>query len=158
MHFLVSPGQALCVVRVGGDDGDLRPLHYIYLHSIESRLIMRVRYEVRHLICRNPQISLRYFIPWVLPHGGVRPFHQTPICLTQWNSGPYVVQIWSRTDPDYGVNENFVLHCVGLCPFGSFAKSIWSVHQHCAVFQNSAMQHLRFSCTETPQKGLCNSR
>ena len=30
------------VVRVGGDDGELRPLHYMYLYSIESRLIMRV--------------------------------------------------------------------------------------------------------------------
>ena len=31
------------VVRVGGDDGELRPWHYIYVYSIESRLIMRVR-------------------------------------------------------------------------------------------------------------------
>ena len=29
------------VVRVGGDDGELRPWHYIYVYSIESRLIMR---------------------------------------------------------------------------------------------------------------------
>jgi len=27
-------------VRVGGDDGELRPWHYIYVYSIESRLIM----------------------------------------------------------------------------------------------------------------------
>ena len=33
------------VVRAGGDDGELRPWHYIYVHSIESRLIMRVRYD-----------------------------------------------------------------------------------------------------------------
>ena len=25
-------------MRVGGDDGELRPLHYIYLYSIDSRL------------------------------------------------------------------------------------------------------------------------
>ena len=31
------------VVRVGGDDGELRPWHYIYVYIIESRLIMRVR-------------------------------------------------------------------------------------------------------------------
>ena len=34
----------LWVVRVGADDGELRPWHFIYLYSIESRLIMRVRY------------------------------------------------------------------------------------------------------------------
>ena len=33
------------VVRVGGDDGELRPRHYIYVYSIESRLIMRVKYD-----------------------------------------------------------------------------------------------------------------
>ena len=31
----------LCVVRVGGDDGELRPCHYMYVYSIESRLIWR---------------------------------------------------------------------------------------------------------------------
>jgi hypothetical protein len=29
------------VVRVGGDDGELRPWHHIYVYSIESRLIRR---------------------------------------------------------------------------------------------------------------------
>ena len=38
--------QGEWVVRVGGDDGELRPWHYIYVYSIESRLIMRVRYGV----------------------------------------------------------------------------------------------------------------
>ena len=28
------------VVRVGGEDGELQPWHYIYVHSIEGRLIM----------------------------------------------------------------------------------------------------------------------
>ena len=28
------------VVRVGGDDGELRPWHYIYVFSVESRLLM----------------------------------------------------------------------------------------------------------------------
>ena len=36
--------QVLLVGRVGGDDGELRPWHYIYVYSIESRLIMRVGY------------------------------------------------------------------------------------------------------------------
>ena len=31
-------------MRVEGDDGELRPWHYIYVYS-ESRLIMRVRYD-----------------------------------------------------------------------------------------------------------------
>ena len=29
------------LVRIGGDDVELRPWHYIYVYSIESRLIMR---------------------------------------------------------------------------------------------------------------------
>ena len=33
------------VGRVGGGDGELRPWHYIYAYTIESRLIMRVRFE-----------------------------------------------------------------------------------------------------------------
>ena len=33
------------VVRVGGDDGELRSWHYIYAYSIEGRLVMRVRYD-----------------------------------------------------------------------------------------------------------------
>jgi len=32
-------------VRVGGGDGELRSWHFIYVYSIESRLIMRVRYD-----------------------------------------------------------------------------------------------------------------
>ena len=39
------------VVRVGGDDGELRPWHYIYVYSIESRLIMSVRYEKGRHAC-----------------------------------------------------------------------------------------------------------
>ena len=31
------------VVRVGGDEEELRPWHYIYVHSVESRQVMRVR-------------------------------------------------------------------------------------------------------------------
>jgi len=31
------------------------------------------------------------------PHGGVRPCHRKSTCLTQSNSQPYVVQLWSRT-------------------------------------------------------------
>ena len=34
------------VVRVGGDDGELRPWHYIDVLSVESRLMMRVRYTI----------------------------------------------------------------------------------------------------------------
>ena len=30
-------------MRVGGDHRELRPWHYIYVYSIEIRLIMRVR-------------------------------------------------------------------------------------------------------------------
>ena len=33
------------VVRVGGDDGELRAWHYIYVYSIEGRLVRRVIYE-----------------------------------------------------------------------------------------------------------------
>ena len=34
-------------MRVGGDDGELRPWHYIFAYSIESKLIRRVIYESR---------------------------------------------------------------------------------------------------------------
>jgi len=33
------------VARVGGDDVELRPWHYIYVYSIENRLMMGVRYD-----------------------------------------------------------------------------------------------------------------
>jgi len=52
--FEVVPSQ-VWVVWVGGDDGELRPWHYIYVYSIESRLIMRVRYDSHIRI----QISLK---------------------------------------------------------------------------------------------------
>jgi len=39
--------RTVWVVRVGGDNGELRPWHYIYVYSIESRLIMRIRYKGR---------------------------------------------------------------------------------------------------------------
>ena len=32
-------------MRVGGDDGELRPWHYIYVYGIESRLIRRRIFE-----------------------------------------------------------------------------------------------------------------
>ena len=32
-----------CEGRVGGDDGELRPWRYIYVYSIESRLITELR-------------------------------------------------------------------------------------------------------------------
>ena len=37
--------DAVRVVRVGANDGKLRSWHYIYVYSIENRLIMRVMYE-----------------------------------------------------------------------------------------------------------------
>ena len=37
--------RSMWVVSVRGDDGELRPCHYIYVYRIESRLIMRVRYD-----------------------------------------------------------------------------------------------------------------
>ena len=40
---LPSRYHPLWVVRAGGDDGELRPWHYKYVYSIESRLIMTVR-------------------------------------------------------------------------------------------------------------------
>jgi len=43
----------LWVVRVEGDDRELRPWHYIYVYSIESRLIMRVRYD-SHMLGLGP--------------------------------------------------------------------------------------------------------
>ena len=39
------PLLGMWVVRVRGDDGELRSWHYMYVYSIESGLIMRVRYD-----------------------------------------------------------------------------------------------------------------
>ena len=46
----------LWVVRVRGDDGELRPWHYIYVYSIESRLIRRVIYESKSRPARARRI------------------------------------------------------------------------------------------------------
>ena len=42
------------VVRVGGDNGELRSWHYIYAYSIESRLMMRKIYESKSRCKGNP--------------------------------------------------------------------------------------------------------
>ena len=47
------------VVRVGGDDGELRPWHYTCVYSIESRLIIRVRYDSHILGPISPQSRTR---------------------------------------------------------------------------------------------------
>ena len=48
-----SSGLVVWVARGGGDDGELRPWHYTYVCRIESRLIMRVRYDRPDLPIRN---------------------------------------------------------------------------------------------------------
>ena len=48
----MTDAVALCVVRVGGDDGEHRLWHYIYVCSIGSRLIIENRLmELRRLCC-----------------------------------------------------------------------------------------------------------
>ena len=47
--------KPLWVVKVGGHDGELRPWHYIYVYSIERRLIMRDRYVCLLRIQKNQQ-------------------------------------------------------------------------------------------------------
>ena len=42
------------VVRVGGDAGELRPWHFIYVYSIDSRLIIRVR---SHALMQNINVE-----------------------------------------------------------------------------------------------------
>jgi len=51
-----------------------------------------------------------------VPHGGVRPFHQKSICLTQSTLGPYVVHIWSRNTLELRGDETFELHRVATPP------------------------------------------
>ena len=62
-----------------------------------------------------------------VPPGGVHRFHQKSTCLTQLTLGPYVVQIWSRSTPEYEVNENFALHRVGAMTLQDLASSGWSL-------------------------------
>ena len=54
------------------------------------------------------------------PHGGVRPFHQKWTCLTRLTLGTFLVQIWSRNTPEYGVSKTLALHRVdwGRWPIG----------------------------------------
>ena len=62
---VVAPGGAVClwVVRVGGDDGELRPWHLIYVYSIESRLLMRVRYD-SHIIVGTLPVQVLDRLDW----------------------------------------------------------------------------------------------
>jgi len=62
--FPVSTPRPLWVVRVGGVDGELRPWHYIYVHSIESRLIMREKSLYRLMAAgASPDIQVPF-----MPH------------------------------------------------------------------------------------------
>ena len=61
------------------------------------------------------------------PHGGVPPFHRKSTCLTQSTLGPYFVQIWSRSTPEYGVNETLVLYEV-VSGFGCRGQGVFRVH------------------------------
>ena len=65
--------RVLWVVRVGGDDGELRPWHCICINSIKSRLMMRVKYgdsgawvhEIRNPRpeTRNPKPETQHLTP-----------------------------------------------------------------------------------------------
>jgi hypothetical protein len=48
-------------VRVGGDDGELRPWNYIYVYSIESRLIINPKR--RFFTALDPQLSTEEVLP-----------------------------------------------------------------------------------------------
>ena len=50
-------------MRVGGNDGELRPWHYIYAYRIESRKILRVRYDGRG----SDQEEKSQYLHWRLP-------------------------------------------------------------------------------------------
>jgi len=52
-------------VRVGGDDGELRPCHSTYVYSIESRLITRAVPELGSI----PQKFIQY-VPSIRLQGG----------------------------------------------------------------------------------------
>ena len=57
---MLPRSPAMWIVRVGGDDGELRPWHYIYAYSIESGLIMRDGYRYVHSIERSLIMRVRY--------------------------------------------------------------------------------------------------
>ena len=75
-------------MRVGGDDEELRPWHYIYVYSIESRLIMCVRYGCagvsRLIMRRKPKqevcavVGLSVLVTFRPPHGS---WHQLPCAV-----------------------------------------------------------------------------
>ena len=68
--------HTLWVVKVGGDDGELRSWHYIYVFSIERRLIMRVRYDTLSLsIMRALSITSLDTSKWAKVYEGLGRAH-----------------------------------------------------------------------------------
>ena len=78
------------VVRVGGDDGQLRPWHYIYVYSIKSSLEMRVRYNSRKTKGEGLDRSLE--------GDGRNAFQVRPWRLFRNRFGPPRIPVYSPVD------------------------------------------------------------
>ena len=79
-RFLARRWAFLWVVRVEGDDGELRPWHYIHVYSIERRLIMRVRYDshtANQAACASLSLALALSLS-LSPPPSLPPSPRTP--------------------------------------------------------------------------------
>ena len=87
--------------------------------SFPPSLSLPLSIHVSLSLTRSLSLSLSFSHFCLLPHGGIRPFHQKSTCHTQLTLGPYVVQSWSRDAPESGPNETRVLYRVGCAGQGS---------------------------------------
>jgi len=70
---------------------------------------------IGNLVDSNVESKNCSIAPWCgVPHHGVWPLNQMSTCITQLNSGPDLVQSWSRKTQESGPNETFVLHRVAV--------------------------------------------
>ena len=74
-------------MRVGGDDGELRPWHYAYVYSIGSRLI--IPNEAQHP-ATLPQVRILHMSWSNTSHGQIRPRYRGLITDT-CGVGPFGV-------------------------------------------------------------------
>jgi hypothetical protein len=59
------------------------------------------------------------------PHSGVRPFHKRTTCFIELTLGPYVLQIWSRNNPECAPNKTFGPRRAVRGPGVSMAGELW---------------------------------
>jgi hypothetical protein len=77
-----NPDHGTTYMRVRGDDGELRPWHFIYVYSIENRLMLHACLEADDECLEGGKGARSPFVPtavvWASAPGGV--FHPSRSC------------------------------------------------------------------------------